>query len=78
MQMIGDHSTDDDRVSLDQSGDSHAHDDDAHFHSTYDPTFAIPEYPIPQSFVAAGGRWTDGGGYTETLGGSGGTISSGA
>ena len=72
--MIGDHSTDDDRVSLDQSGDSHAHDDDAHFHSTYDPTFAIPEYPIPQSFVAAGGRWTDGGGYTETLGGSGGTI----
>ena len=45
-----------------------------HFHGSYDPTFALPELRLPENFVTSGGRWTDGGGYTTVLGGSGGTI----
>ena len=55
--------------------DSHSHGvGDLHAHGVYDPTFGIPELRTAEEFVTSGGRWTDGGGYTSSLGSGGGTI----
>ena len=46
-----------------------------HFHDAYDPTFGEPSLRPAENYLTSGGRWTDGGGFTTSLGGSGGTIS---
>ena len=46
-------------------------DDDFHAHDFYHPDY---DGPMFEEFETSGTRWTDGGGTTTTLGGSGGTI----
>ena len=56
-------------------GDGHSHGEGhLHAHGVYDPTFGIPELRTAEDFVTSGGRWTDGGGYTSSLGAGGGTV----